>query len=138
MFEEVATKIDTNGAAGGCEDLCRWCQEVPGARRGWLINIAARHIVSFTRYTFRGWIGKVFSKVAPNNRYDWQWMSGVWLIKRPVARRIPWFRVNVQHTLYILPYHFLGKTLSGISLVFKVCILTKVDLLQKVVTLLST
>jgi len=75
--------INTNGAAGGCEDFYLWCQEVSRARRGWLIGIVARPLVGRTRSALRGWLGEVFSQVAPDKVYDWRCTGSVRLIKRP-------------------------------------------------------
>ena len=106
--------IDTNGAAVGCEDVCRWCEEVSGVRRGWLIRILAHLLLICTRSAFLEWLGEVFSEVAPNNRYTWRWTSGIQLIKRPGARRIPFFSGCRPTYATYFPLSFPWENPSGI------------------------
>ena len=75
--------INTNGAAGGCEDFYLWCQEASCARRGWVNDNRSASPRRFHPLRFRRRLEEVFDKVAPDNQYDRRWTSGVRLSKRP-------------------------------------------------------
>jgi hypothetical protein len=100
--------INTNRMAGGCEHLCCWCQEFSCARRGCIIMNCSVSLRRLIVLDFWGELKEVFAKIIPYNHYDWRWTSDVQLIKRLLARWIPWVGVVICITL-IFPHLTVSK-----------------------------
>ena len=117
--------INTNGAAEGCKEVYLWCQEASGARCVLVDDNRSASARKPHALYLQGRLQYMLAEIAPNNQYYLRWTSGVRLIKRPPARRIPWFGLVVKLRYLFSLIFSVFESRSGIEINLKNEVISK-------------